>query len=67
MPVSFAKSQLSLPGNVLDGFKEILLALLDEKRDSGGEAVGLGGFDEGSANVGVAGLGDAAETAMIAA
>lgn len=65
--VAFAESHLSFPGDVLDGCGEMFLSLLDQERDTSGETVGPGGFDESSACVGVAGFGDAAEAAVIAA
>ena len=67
MSVPLAESHLSFPGDVLDGCGKMFLSLLDEERDTSGETVGPGGFDESSACVGVAGFGDAAETAMVAA
>jgi hypothetical protein len=67
MSVSLAESHLSFPGDVLDRCGEVLLSLLDKERDTSGETVGPGGFDESSACVGVAGLSDASETPMIAA
>jgi hypothetical protein len=67
MPLALAEPHLSLPGDVLDGFGEILLALLDEEGDASGESVGPGGFDEGSAFTGVVGLDDGAEASFAAA
>lgn len=67
MSVPLAKSHLSFPGDVLDRCGEVLLSLLDQERDTSRETVGPGGFDESSACVGVAGLGDASKAPMIAA
>jgi len=65
--VTPAESHLSFPSDILDRFGEMFLAFLDEERDSSRETVGPGGFDESSSCVGVAGLGDASEAAVVAA
>ena len=65
LSVAFAQAHLGLPTDVLDGLGTLLQAQLEMPTDFGGVAIGPGAFDQGTAGMGVARLGDAALTAPL--
>src|SRR2546425_1147627 len=64
-PVAPIEADLGAPGDVADGFGELLLPGLDLLGDLGPVAIGLGRLNQDSARVAVAALGDSAEPAPV--
>ena len=66
-PVARAEADLRPPGDVAEGFGELLLPGLDLLGDLGPVAIGLGRLNQDPARMAVAALGDAAAAAPVAA
>ena len=64
--VALAQAHLGTPADVLDVFRQMLLASLDGLGDLGQVAISFGGFNEGAASMRVATLGNPAEPTTIA-
>jgi hypothetical protein len=66
LPIAFAQSYLRLPTEILERLGHLLQAELEMPTDFGRGARGPGAFDQGSAGMGVPGLGEATLTAPLA-
>ena len=60
LPIAFAQPHLGLPTDILDRLGQLLQAQLEMPADFGRVAIGPGAFDQGTAGMGIARLGDAA-------
>src|SRR5207249_3177065 len=67
LPVAPTQAHLRAPGDVANGFRQVLLPGLDLFRHLGPMAIRLGRLDEGPPRMPVAGLRDAAEAAPVGA
>src|SRR5437773_3190778 len=67
LPVAPTQAHLRAPGDVANGFRQMLLPGLDLFRHLGPMAIRLGRLDEGPPRMPVAGLRDAAEAAPVGA
>src|ERR1043166_9361522 len=59
LPIACAYSYMGLPTDVVDGLRHLFQAQLEMPTDFGGGARGPGAFDQGTAGMAVARLGDA--------
>ena len=66
-PEALAQPHLCLPADVSYGLGETLVALLDQRRELGRVTIGPGAFDQGASRPPIAGLGDGALAALLAA